>query len=223
MPFDLTNFSTNLQQYGYTSANKFDVSFTLPNLMTTTLNSQQNGATYGQDLPQLLQMRANRVATPSVSALTIGTPIYGMGPVKKQPYNAVFGDIPMSFLCDQYGLIWNFFYEWYNLMYNFTEITANAQTQTLQGVATQFQAQQSPNYTTSYNDDIVSPVVNIFKYDNSGNTIQTWNLYDVKPMIITATDLGWDNTNKLYELVIQFNYREWSMFLPNQTVTSTTS
>jgi hypothetical protein len=206
MAFDVNQFLSNLKTYGYSSSNKFDILISLPNILGNQTITNGNLA----GLPQILQMRAQSVTSPAIGLQSTESRRYGMGPIIKQPYNAVFGNLEMSFLTDKYGLIYQFFYEWINSIYNFAEIYNNSQT--TQNGALNYSV---PNYTSAYEDDICSQVININTYDLSGNLIKIVNAYRAKPILFSETPLSWDKTDNLLKLDITFTYREFAVEFQN--------
>lgn len=207
MAFDINDFFSNLSQYGTSLASKFDVQITLPNFMS---NVQFNGQNQNNqaliNLPRMLQFRAESVVLPSVVQLALESKRYGLGPSTTHPYNAVFSDIPMTFLCDRGGLIYYFFFTWMNSIYNFAETDVNNSSI---GIGTT--SNISPSYTANYEDDIVSNVIGITIYDHAGHSIMTIQLYRAKPMMLVGQPFDWNQTNKFVTLNINFRFREFSV------------
>jgi hypothetical protein len=210
LAFDINDFTSHIQTYGYSGSSKFDVQFSLPNFLVSAQNDTSNQqAQVLNGLPQILQFRADNVVTPTVSFLSNDSNRYGMGPIMKQPFNAVNSDVPMTFLCDKNGLIYYFFYAWMNAIYNFSEQTTN--NQAINALNTSV---IQPSYTSNFEDNVISEVVTINTYGQTGNVIQTVNLYRVKPILMVGIPLGWERKNNLMKLSVLFNYREWSAVYP---------
>jgi hypothetical protein len=205
MSFDINTFATNIASYGYSSANKFDVQFSLPNFILNN-NGQQSNL---QTLPKLLQLRASNVVLPAVLLMSQEINRYGMGPVTTQPYNAKVSDVPMTFILDQNDIIYLFFYDWINYVYNFTETAQNSGPINYTDIIAAGSVSQ-PNYTTNYEDDVISETVTITHYDQKGSTIKSVNLYRVKPTLLSAIPLKWDDNDSLMKLTVNFTYREWA-------------
>ncbi len=219
MPFNINNFLSNIQQYGHSSVNKFDVNIALPNILT----SAQNNSLILQDLPSLLSFRAQSINLPNVIMLSNESNRYGVGPLVKQPYNAVYGNLTTTFIADNQGIIYNFFFYWLNAIYNFGE--TNVQAQTISASGTNFSTlnYNAPTYTTGYEDDIVASSININIYDDTGKIIQIVNAFRAKPILLTTTPLSWDNTNNLFKIVVGFTFKEWSLEFPNAAASVSTS
>jgi len=203
MPFNINDFMTNIQQYGVSSTSKFDVNISLPKIFTNT----QNSSILQSELPRLLSLRAEHVNLPVVALLSNETSRYGLGPMVKQPYNAVFGDIKMTFIADKNGSIYTFFYSWINSIYNFAETSTTSGTSTV-GSTTTFTL---PRYTTMYDDDVVSPKIDINIYDNTGALIQTAYMTRAKPIMFAASPLSWEQTNNLFKITVGFTFKEWAL------------
>ena len=208
MAFDINNFSTNLSQYGTSMASKFDVQIALPNFINNVqFNGQNQNNQALLSLPRVLQFRAQSVLLPSVGMLAMDSKRYGMGPSTTQPYNAVFSDVPMTFLCDRWGMIYYFFFSWMNTIYNFAESNVNNVNAVNQFPTSIIQ----PTYTANYEDNIVSNVIGITIYDHKGAAIMTVQLYRAKPMILTGQPFDWNSTDRFVTLNMNFRFREWSV------------
>jgi len=203
MAFNINDFITNIQQYGVSSSSKFDVNITLPNIFSNA----KNGDILQSELPQLLAFRAESVNLPVAALLSNETARYGLGPSVKTPYNAVFGDIKITFIADKSGTIYTFFYSWINSIYNFSETSTTSGTST-GGSTTSITL---PRYTTMYDDDIVAPNISINIYDNLGNIIQTVFVTRAKPIMFSASPLIWEQTNNLFKITVGFTFKEWSL------------
>jgi hypothetical protein len=209
MPFDLTQFLSSYAKYGSTSANKFDVTITPPTIISN------NNPQITTQMPTLLAFRADEVNSPAIGFTSTESNRYGMGPVTKQPYNAIFGEVRMSFITDKTGIIYEFFYLWMNYIYNFTETyTANG---IISGNSTSYTV---PTYTTNYEDDIVAPGITINTYNNLGSIIKNVNLYRAKPTLFIESPFSWEKVNTLVRLTISFSFREWAASFPAANTTS---
>ncbi len=206
MAFDLNPFLTNISNYGFTSANKFDVSITSPLAFSTNQFTMQ--------VPNILQFRAEKVTAPSVTFLSNESNQYGSGPLIKQPYTAAFGDIQMTFLADKQGLIYWYFYEWMNIIYNFSDLYVDGGVSDF-GVNANTTNYNAATYTTAFEDDYISPQITINYYDNAGNNYQKINAYSAKPVILTSMPLSWDAQNQAFKIYVVFTYKQWSLALPN--------
>jgi hypothetical protein len=206
LAFDLNPFLENISQYGYTSPAKFDVVITNPSF----LSSYQNFAS----IPQILQLRAEKVNVPSVMLLANESNIYGPGPLVKQPYAAAMGDLGITFIADKKSIIYSYFYTWMNYIYNFSDTYSDGGA-SLFTSSPNSQNFQSANYLTNFEDDYVASSITVNYYDQVGNNFQKINVYRAKPMQLVSTPLDWSATDQALRISVVFNYREWSLAIPD--------
>jgi hypothetical protein len=190
MPFDLNIFKQNLTDYGTSSSNKFDVSFTLPNIMQT-LATQGDGQgtdySFLTTFSTLIPLRAQTVSVPGIGLLMKETNKFGVGPRIKQAYNAAIPDTRVTFLIDENGSVEEFFMLWMNLCYNFS-----------------FDDKTNASYLANYRSDIVTNIT-INKYDNYGQVINTYTLYQAMPTVMSTIELDWNNTDNLIKFNVLFS------------------
>ena len=198
MPFDINNFAKNISAYGVLPTNKFDVTISMPKFLLGGTSE------FDSTFPQILTFRAHSVTTPPIALLTNDTQRFGIGPTTKQPYSAIFGNIPISFLADRNGKIYRFMSDWFNLLYNFSETKQGSNPNSLGGY-------QQPTYTTNYEDNVVSEEIIINMYDKAGNIASTINLYKAKPILFTGVPLSWEDTDNVVKINTSFTFREWSI------------
>jgi len=214
MAFNINAFQQHLQQYGYSSANKFDVYINQPNIFSTSA--------LGSNMSQILQFRADNVFVPQIQLLYNETNRYGSGPLVKEPYSAVFGNISASFITDKSGLIYSYFFNWINAVYNFAETYSSSGTNNLSINGTN-QNFQSATYTSQYEDDVCASSIDFNFYDNTGALIQTTTAFRAKPVLLTTAPLSWDQTNTLLKITVAFVYKEWSLLLPSTSTNAVPS
>jgi hypothetical protein len=121
------------------------------------------------------------------------------------PHNVQFSDISMTFVADQEGTIYRYFYSWINQIVDFNG-SAN------------FAGRSS--YMLGYKDDYVTDIY-IFVYDNYGNISKTITLYDAFPISMNEISLDWNATNTVMKINVNFSYKEWSVDNVNTAFGST--
>lgn len=192
MAFNINEFSQNIDEFGTALSSKYDVNIALPNAM---LDSSFNNATFIKTaVNNLVPFRADNVSTPGIALLTNDTNKWGVGPRIKQAYNAVVSPVNMRFLADASGELEAFFNTWLNLGFNFAEDSS-----------------MTPSLMANYRDDVVSSEINIIKYDRMGNVINTYNLYNAIPTMMSPIQLGWDEQNQLVKFIVSFSYQNFSI------------
>jgi len=212
MPFNITDFSENLSKYGTGSANKFDIGIAIPPLMatlgkpstTSKVTVQTPGPNNPKNLPNvtqtqnysfinsaagIIQFRAESCTTPGVAMMTTDTNKLGVGARIKQPYNAVMNDVHVRFLADAGGELEAFFNTWTNLLYNYAQDGSTTAT-----------------FMTNYRNEICSAAVSINKYDDAGDIINTYNLFQALPTVVSPISLGWEQQNTKVKFIVNFSY-----------------
>jgi hypothetical protein len=180
MPFNIDTFKSEIEQNGYMKNNHFRVALRPPRIFNDVATANA------------LSFRAESIKIPGVQILTADNNIYGVGMTQKQPYNSQLQDNSMTVLCDSYGRIWNFFYEWARRITNF-----NGQDN---AVATYF-VEYKDNYATT---------IQITTYDVAGEQIQEFNLFDAFPTSIAETNMNWGNS-EVTKLNIGFSYSGYNI------------
>ena len=192
MPFDIPTFNQNLNQYGTSSANKYDVNIALPPILQSV--SGNASFPYVNLFAQMIPFRALSCSTPGGAFLNVETHKLGVGPRIKQPFNIAFADLRMTMLGDSQQIIEKTMMLWMNAVYNFS-----------------FDSTNSATFLTNYRSIIASSQITINKYDYDGSIITTYNIMNCVPMVFVAQPLEWENTNSLNKLTASFHYISYSI------------
>jgi len=185
----------NIANYGTVLTSKYDVTITLPPLMKTySLNSDYS---YINTFTNILPFRAITCSTPGAAFLMNETNKWGVGPRIKQPYNASFSNIRITFLADSEAVIESFCNLWMNLNYNFSYSSLN-------------QATFYTNYRKGPTG-VASPIVEINKYDRMGALVSTYVLTDVVPVLFVPSPLDWNATDDLAKFTLELNYASFDI------------
>jgi hypothetical protein len=146
-----------------------------------------------QQIPGMLQFRAEKTLLPGAIAITNDTNKFGVGPVIKQPYNAAFSDMRMTFLADSDGIIEYFFNFWQNQCYNFS-------------------GGDTASFLANYRSDFVAPVITVNKYNNQGALVNYFEIYKAWPTTVTPVQLDWEQQDSLVKVDVTLNYIGFTMF-----------
>jgi hypothetical protein len=192
MPFDLQPFMNEIATNGVSPVSKFDVTITPPPIMQQF--SSNSDYSYINSMNTMLPLRAKTCTTPGVAFLFNETNKWGFGPRIKQPYNAGFADVRMSILADSEAIIESYFTLWMNLVYNYS-----------------YSSLSSATFLTSYRSQIVSPIVNINKYDKHKNLISTYILTNCIPTLFVPAALDWGATDELAKFTLGINYSSYDI------------
>lgn len=185
MPFNINAFRTNIRDFGYLDNNSFAVSVQPPPRLT--------GSSSGNQIAQNMSFRIDQVRAPGISLMTTDINRYGIGPTQKQVINAQFQEIYFSVLCDHMAELWQFWYEWTRLCFQYNG-TANG---------------QGPSYTAEYKENYSSTVV-IQIFDHYGNAIQNINLFQAFPTSLREIPLAYGD-GTLLKLNVSMIYTEYTV------------
>jgi hypothetical protein len=189
MPFNIDSFKANIDEYGYLQNNKYEARVYTPPFLAGGINGG------GDRMASIMRFRIDTVRAPGIQILSADNNRYGVGPTQKQPINAQFNEISISFIVDENGEIWQFWYDWVRGIYEFTSDNV-----------TNRQGRYSSRYKNEY-----ASFMQILVFDNYGNTAKTFNIYEVFPTSINETSLSWNDTNQVLKLGVTLSYKEFNI------------
>ena len=195
MAYNISEFKSNIGRYGIQPTNKFMTIMTAP--LSISLSSFSAIADTFNTLAaeRMIYLRSEQVKIPGVTIAASDNKRYGVGVQQKMPHNVQFSDISMTFVADQEGTIYRYFYSWINQIVDFNGTTNYG---------------GRPSYMLGYKDDYVTDIY-IFVYDNYGNISKTITLYDAFPISMNEISLDWNSTNTVMKINVNFSYKEWSI------------
>lgn len=201
MPFNVSTFKTQFSSSGYLSTNKFQLIVTPPTILQNMSFQTPTDTTSSADLAKQLSFRVEAVIAPSISLLMMDVNRYGVGVTQKQPVNAVFNTMTLTFISDGYGELWNFWNEWMQGIFGFSG-TNNSTTQ-------QNGLINSPaSYTLKYKSDY-STTITLVIFDQFGNVAQTIDYNQAYPYTISDIPLNWGETNQLLKINIGIAFTDF--------------
>ena len=115
MPFNISNFSTQISSSGYLSPSKFNVYVTPPPKLFSSLSAGEK-----------MVFRVDAVSAPSVTLGLADVNRYGVGINQKEPFSAQFNIVNLSFISDGHGELWSFWHKWMQLVFGFSKQTSEA-------------------------------------------------------------------------------------------------
>lgn len=199
MPFNIQSFKENINSYGYLDNNSFDVIIKTPNILQNAVLNNQGTDSDIERIAKNLKLRVEQIRAPGIQIMTSQIQRYGIGSVQNMPINAQFQDVYLSLLVDHYSEIWQYWYNWSNLVFGFNGFeSANGPT-----------VNSFPSYQAEYKDNY-STVVQIVIYDHFGNAIQKVNLYEAFPVSIREVPLAWGDGN-LMRLNVTLTYTSYAI------------
>ena len=182
--FNISRFSTNINQKGTLQNNKFLVQIVEPSQVSNP------------ERVRTLQFRASSINMPGVNLKLISTYRYGIGPEEKTAVNAEFSNISISFIEDKQNSIWKFFSAWIDSIFKFQPGSNGL-------------ASAGTTYLSLYKDNYISRAMKISIFDNEGNNVNTINLTKAYPISISNIDLSWADQSELMKITVGFTFKEW--------------
>jgi len=203
--FNINEFKSHIDGNGYVPTNKYYVEFGSPPLMQRASINILGNPVKVSSIGQLLQFRAEAIRAPGILVSTSNNQRYGIGPMQQMPTNVNFTNISASFLADARGLVWGYFYQWFNTIFGFDEVISTS------GISSNYNTFRV-NYKVDYVADITISV-----FDHSGKLVTSLTLIDAFPISMNDISLAWDSMNQLKRITVSFSYRSWKM---NTTTTN---
>lgn len=209
MAFNINNFKTNIQNYGYLPSNKFELFLSPPSMLRgSNLNNPSGKESTIETIMRNHAFRIDQIRAPGINLAVVDNAPYGIGTNQKFPVNAQFNDLSFEVYSDGYGEIWQFWHNWLNMIFGFTSKTNPNDTP---GKVSEF-----AKYTTKYKDEYAT-TMQLRIYDNFGNNIQNFNFYDAFPISLREVPLSWGATNDMIRLTIGISYKEHT--IDNSSIT----
>lgn len=186
MAFNIEQFKSNISRYGYISTNKYEVIITPPPAMQRTA--------VATNAAELLKFRTKNFKAPGIEILNVDVIRYGLGTSQKMPFSAKFEDISFSVLLDKNSELWNFWYEWHRIIFQFSP---------------NLRIQGSATYTTEYKKNYAT-TIELNVYNENGYISNKFNFYDIYPVSMKEVALHWEEQSTLAELELVMNYKEYT-------------
>jgi hypothetical protein len=187
MPFNIKDFSSNIDKLGTIQTNKFDIIMNHPPLLQQSIGSFLDSST--------LTYRAEQVKVPGAVLETVDNRVYGLGIAKKYPTNVKFTDNSITFIDDRNNSLLKYFYIWMNTIFDFT-----GDSRLLSSSAT---------YRTEYRENYVTDIqVRIYNQDFKNPTTIAI-MKEAYPIFVNDISLDWESNNGLMKIVVGFAFKEW--------------
>lgn len=203
MAFNINDFKQNANQYEILRNNRFDVNVTIPQILQGTSIITGGGSTSTDDIARLMTFRAEQFKAPGITLDTKNAYRYGMGSYQKMPFSGRYTDNTLTFISDGYGLIWNFWYQWIDSIFNFAG-NDNAFGSGIGGFNT------LPSYQVEYKDKYAT-LISVKIYDVKAQEVQTINMYDAYPVSLNDVQLNWASKNEPLRITVGITFKEFTI------------
>ena len=196
MAFNIEKFRANISKYGYLPTSKYEIFVNPPPAM--------QGSKVAYNATNLLKFRTKNFKAPGIEILNIDAVRYAVGTSQKMPFSAKYEDISFSVLLDRNSELWNFWYEWERLIFQFSPFDDGSYR------FASYAAEYKKNYATT---------IQLLVYTNDGNISNRFNFYDIYPVGMKEVALDWDQQSKLAQLDIVMNYKEYTSISSQKPIT----
>lgn len=208
MSFNIHEFRSNIDQYGYLRDNHFSLTITMnPALAGMNINTA-TGDKGGIGTTDLLSIQRDLIRTRCANATIPGMALkvadinrYGLGPFEKMPFGAMYTDVALTFIVDRAGILNKFWYAWLCSIYRIHGMETGAERNHFLG---------QHYYTGSFKDEYAS-VMTIEVYDPTAKSVLKYKLYKAFPITMNDTALSWDTQNALMKLQVGITFKEWAL------------
>ena len=200
MAFNINNFKQNVSDYGYLYTHSFEMYIATPQILFNTLINQSGVPVPTQRIAENLKLRIDQVRAPGMNIMTADINRYGLGPTQKMPINSQFQEINFSVLLDEYGQIWQYWYQWLRAIHDFSGTEGSNGTMS---------GNNLPSYELEYKEKY-STVMQIAIFDHFGNVIQRINLYEAFPTGIREMPMSWGQA-ELMKMNVSVAYTSYNI------------
>ena len=194
--FNINEFKAKTST-GIMRNNKFLVEIPMP--ASIQLNNNSTDRQILNETNRNLQFYCDSTAIPGIALLVSDVRNFGYGPSEKKPYNAVFTDLPLTFISDGLGENLQFFQEWLRSIVNYDL----RETMTGQN-STYGLAPYELNYKTDY-----AVEMKIYVYTEQGDEIIKLTLAEAYPIFVGDIALNWADTNSFARVPVNFTFITW--------------
>jgi hypothetical protein len=182
-PGSLNKFISQVKSGGLASANMFAVEMAIPNVVRSTYGDFHN--------LQAISLFCDQVQLPDQNISTAQVRTYGE--VRETPYENLYGNINMSFICDSDYKTKHFFDTW-------IQNISNPETRHI-----------------NYYKDYVVPVIRITTLNSAEAEVYRVALYECYPKQIQAVTLDYAS-KEVVKVSVSMNYKYWRSALRSDAV-----
>lgn len=210
MAFNISDFKSNIETYGVIPNNLFEIYITPPSAIFggKSIKTDSNISRAGintfsvNDVSREMIFRAEEATLPVLEISTIDSYRYGVGPAQKTPFSVVFNNelINLTFLSDRYGALWQFWYYWYQSIFNFSGIDSG----------TPGTINASGSYGLDYKENY-STDVTVIIYDRGGNVVQAITYTQAYPAIMNSVKLAWGTEKQLLKINVGLYFTDFTI------------
>jgi hypothetical protein len=143
-------------------------------------------------------------AIPEIFYNTVDVRRYGFGPTEKVATNAVFQDMPLTFLVDANARTWQFFREWVLMVQNFNASNGIDPINPTGNIS----GQRIGTYESGYMEDIATNVV-VSAFSDDGTERVRTVLRQAWPVAVSPIKLGWGDKSNLAKFTAVFTMMDW--------------
>lgn len=205
--FDIQRFKSNIENLnGVASQNKFLVTISVPKwarnnstVYTVTPNQQQQTpsdvalANIFSSIPFL----CHATTLPGIQITPAAVRRYGYGSHEIKPGGVTYEKQILKFYVDSNYTIIDFFTKWMQNVVNFD--IGSTDRRTVQGAFFN-EIQYLDNYAAE---------IDIWTFDQSGNELVRYKLYEAYPVSLGGIEMAWESKNSIAILPVAFRFKTW--------------
>lgn len=203
MPFNISEFQSQIATRGFLPSNKFQMTFNLP----PAFSRQEADFPRYNSMVRDIGLWVDATTVPAMMLQTQEVRRYGYGATEKRPIVPVFGDVQLRIIADGAGMTWELFRRWIQKVNNSdSQVGMNRQP----GLTTTEQARGVPMnaYESSYPTDYTTSLV-LSVYNAVGGEQKRIIMNQSFPSALSPMELGWDNNNNLCRFSVNLSMQDW--------------
>lgn len=163
------------------------------------------GNQYPTNFTNQLRFRCENVSLPDVTVNTIETHRFGIGTADIVPYGLSYLEATATFIGDQNGAVYEFFYDWANAIMKMPDAPTASR-----GISG---GRRDTTYEVGFKSDIVVEEFKIIAYDWQHTPIYTATLFDAFPRSILTTALNWAAGDELVRYTVFLSFKDFKLEL----------
>lgn len=195
--FNVSEFSSNINQNGLMKPSKFLVRIPFP------IGMRDHPALIGTS--RFIELWCDSANIPGISIATTDVNRYGYGGIEKKPYMAINNDVNMTFLSDANGAIWTFFQQWARMIVNYDMRNGIRGSS---GVNNGVLPGQKP-FELAYKYEYVSDIEVIVFSEQTNKPSLEIVLRESFPTFVGDVQLNWADTSSFSRIPITFSVYDW--------------
>lgn len=201
MAFSIHRFKTE-NRLGFLRPSKFEFTCSVPSGLASNIDKSTNI----KDANDRIRFVCESTTLPGVGLQEHKVRPYGYGLNESRPAFPNFQKTQVSFLMDNDGNTWKFFYEWLSMISNFKNDKGSFQAVTNNNGPDSFMSPYEMSYREKYVVDC-----EITSFDVTSKEKIKVKLRDAFPLQMADLPLDWKLSSQIMRLPVVFSYSDWHL------------